>query len=178
MPKLKPMPMNILKRLSLILVILFFSIGCDQITKIAAEHTLKGDAPIIMLYNTIRLQYTENSGGFLGLGSTLASGTRFWMLFVFPMAGIIGMIAFSLFAHIKPRELVMLSLIIGGGASNLINRLAQDGRVTDFLNIGIGSLRTGIFNVADVFIMVGAAGLILFILVNHNKPSVPPNEPS
>jgi signal peptidase II len=36
-----------------------------------------------------------------------------------------------------------------------------DGRVIDFLNVGIGGLRTGIFNVADVAIMVGVA-LFLF----------------
>jgi signal peptidase II len=29
--------------------------------------------------------------------------------------------------------------------------------VTDFINVGIGPLRTGIFNVADVAIMLGAA---------------------
>ena len=38
------------------------------------------------------------------------------------------------------------TLMCGGGIGNVI----------DFLNIGIGPLRTGIFNVADVAIMTGA----------------------
>jgi signal peptidase II len=49
---------------------------------------------------------------------------------------------------------------LAGGASNLIDRLIYDGYVLDFLNVGVGSVRTGIFNVADAFIM---AGVILLI---------------
>ena len=33
--------------------------------------------------------------------------------------------------------------------------------VIDFMNVGIGSLRTGIFNVADMAIMLGAGILVL-----------------
>jgi signal peptidase II len=49
-----------------------------------------------------------------------------------------------------------LVLFVAGGASNLIDRILQ-GRVVDFLNVGVGTLRTGVFNVADVAIMAGAA---------------------
>jgi signal peptidase II len=51
---------------------------------------------------------------------------------------------------------VCLSLVCAGGLSNLIDRIAYDGRVVDFLNVGIGPLRTGIFNVADMAITFGA----------------------
>ena len=53
-----------------------------------------------------------------------------------------------------------LALFIAGGASNWFDRVSA-GRVVDFMNVGIGWLRTGIFNVADVAIMLGAA---LFVL--------------
>ena len=49
-----------------------------------------------------------------------------------------------------------LLLFVAGGMSNLIDRIAM-GSVIDFLNIGIGPFRTGIFNVADVAIMAGVA---------------------
>ena len=52
------------------------------------------------------------------------------------------------------------ALIVGGGFSNLIDRLFHNGAVVDFLNIGIGKVRTGIFNLADVAIMAGI-GLLL-----------------
>jgi signal peptidase II len=50
---------------------------------------------------------------------------------------------------------VSIALVVGGGVSNLIDRLRYGGYVVDFLNVGIGSLRTGIFNVADMAIMAG-----------------------
>jgi signal peptidase II len=63
---------------------------------------------------------------------------------------------------------ISLSLILGGGASNLADRMLNDGRVVDFMNLGIGKLRTGIFNVADVAIMVGM-GLVLLLNYQMQK---------
>jgi len=51
-------------------------------------------------------------------------------------------------------------MFVAGGLSNLVDRIAM-GRVIDFLNIGIGPFRTGIFNVADVAIMAGAAIMLI-----------------
>jgi signal peptidase II len=48
----------------------------------------------------------------------------------------------------------------GGGASNLIDRAAR-GHVVDFLNVGLGSLRTGIFNVADIAVLLGALLIVV-----------------
>jgi len=56
--------------------------------------------------------------------------------------------------------LVGVALVFAGGASNLWDRLAR-GRTIDFMNVGVGPLRTGIFNVADVAILVGVALLLL-----------------
>lgn len=53
----------------------------------------------------------------------------------------------------------------GGGIGNLVDRILLSGLVTDFINIGIGNLRTGIFNVADMAIMTGVIGLIFVELV-------------
>jgi signal peptidase II len=66
-----------------------------------------------------------------------------------------------------PWRFVALAFIAGGGISNLIDRLIYGGLVTDFLNVGIGPFRTGIFNVADMAILAGA--LLLFL-----KPGAPP----
>ena len=55
-----------------------------------------------------------------------------------------------------------LALIFAGGMGNVIDRLSFDRRVTDFMNMGIMSLRTGIFNVADVAVTAGAISLLVF----------------
>jgi signal peptidase II len=55
-----------------------------------------------------------------------------------------------------------LTLIFSGGISNLYDRVLNNDAVIDFLNVGIGSLRTGIFNVADMANMLSIF-LLLFI---------------
>jgi signal peptidase II len=55
--------------------------------------------------------------------------------------------------------LLSLSFIIGGAIGNYIDRI-QNGYVTDFLYIKYRSLP--VFNVADVFIFMGAILLLLF----------------
>jgi len=57
-----------------------------------------------------------------------------------------------------------LSLVLAGGVGNLIDRVFRDGRVVDFMNMGVSagdfSLRTGIFNVADLAIVAGVVLLV------------------
>ena len=59
-----------------------------------------------------------------------------------------------------------VALLLAGGIGNLLDRLFHGGLVIDFLNMGIGPLRTGIFNVADMAIM---AGFALLFLQSGNK---------
>jgi signal peptidase II len=58
-----------------------------------------------------------------------------------------------------------------GGIGNLLDRVFYDGRVIDFMNLGIGRLRTGIFNVADVYITIGIL-LLAFHAVQRLRSSV------
>ena len=51
-------------------------------------------------------------------------------------------------------------MFAAGGASNWIDRVMH-GSVIDFMNVGIGPFRTGIFNVADMAIMLGT-GIVVF----------------
>ena len=51
-------------------------------------------------------------------------------------------------------------LVMGGGFGNLIDRIYNQGRVVDFMNLGIGSLRTGVFNVADLAVTFGAIAVV------------------
>ena len=53
------------------------------------------------------------------------------------------------------------------------DRVAR-GRVVDFINIGIGPVRTGIFNVADVAIMLGVGVVILAELRRDKDAQSPP----
>ena len=48
-------------------------------------------------------------------------------------------------------------MMLAGGGSNFFDRAVNNGAVIDFMNVGLGPLRTGVFNVADMAIMFGCA---------------------
>jgi signal peptidase II len=157
-------------RLVLVILALFFCTGFDQVTKDIAQEKLASAPPISLLNDTIRIQYTENSGAILGLGSSLPSEIRFMLFVVFNGLITITTLIFALKAHdLRLMQLVGLLLIASGGMGNLIDRLFNNGAAIDFMNLGIGSLRTGIFNVADVFIIAGIAVVMLFSLKDRQQ---------
>ena len=162
------LPMVLRKRIVFIIAVLFACVGCDQKTKyLAAEH-LRERGPMSLLSDIVRLDYTQNSGGFLGVGSVLPPH---WRTFVFTVGCSIAIAAFLCYVLLDSgcshSQLAGLSLICGGGISNLVDRWAH-GYVRDFLNVGLGPIRTGIFNLADVALM---AGCLLVLLVQRRRQS-------
>lgn len=149
-------------RLILACAILASFVGCDQATKQFATTTLQDSPPQSYLGDTIRLDYALNPGGFLSLGSNLSPETRYYLFIVFNLF-VMACVAICLFINWNCRIAVFVSLtyILAGGIGNLIDRATNNGFVIDFLNIGIGNIRTGIFNVADVGVMFGAIVLLI-----------------
>jgi signal peptidase II len=156
-----------MKKLLRVLVIVFTvlaNIGCDQLTKAIAQPGLKGKPPVSLLGGILVLRYAENEGTFLGLGSDLPHPMRTVFTIGLPILIIAGMIVFL--ARKKEMDALLVlgaSCILGGGAGNLMDRIRYHGRVSDFLNLGIGSFRvTGIFNMADMSILLGCLFFFIF----------------
>jgi signal peptidase II len=145
-------------------------VGCDQATKAVAKEYLPRNEVLSFARDTFRLQYAENKGAFLSIGASLPENAR-GLLFTVGIGGIVfGILGYLLFVPALPlATTVALSLIAGGGLSNLIDRIAYGGYVIDFLNIGLGGLRTGIFNFADVAIMAGAISLMVRSLRHERR---------
>jgi signal peptidase II len=151
-------------------ITLLSCVGCDQATKAVAKEYLPRHQVMSFALDTVRLQYAENTGAFLSIGSTLPERARTVLFTVGIGAMVFGILGYLLFVSALPRPTaIALSLIAGGGLSNLIDRLVFGGYVVDFLNIGLGSLRTGIFNVADVAIMVGGLDFVLRSLRHERR---------
>jgi signal peptidase II len=156
------------QRLILILTTLILSVGLDQYSKKLAIDYLRGARIQSFFFDTFRLEYTENPGAFLGLGSALSAQQRFWILSV--SVGLF--LVFLLYQLVWSKAMstwqtLALTLILGGGVSNLIDRVFRtNGQVVDFMNAGIGSLRTGVFNIADFLILLG----IGFFLLDNFAP--------
>jgi signal peptidase II len=145
-------------RLLLIAVITFASAGCDQAAKHIARNTLGEPGSISLLNDTVRLALAENRGAFLSLGSDFSDSARRFLFVSFASVLLAAIAIASLFGpNLGVAHVVGLALVLGGGVGNLIDRLLRDGVVTDFVQIGIGSLRTGIFNLSDLAIVLGVA---------------------
>jgi signal peptidase II len=161
----------IVKRLLLILFVLFACVGCDQSTKMYAEARLPRAQPLSLLSDTVRLQVTHNEGSFLSLGASAPKAWRLAALRVGVSALLLALLAYALLARAARAPFVFaLALIIAGGSGNLIDRFVNDGYVVDFINLGAGPIRTGIFNVADVAITMGIVLLLFQSLRRRHDP--------
>ncbi len=164
-------------RFLLAVLIVVAGVGCDQATKQIAAQQLRGTLPISFMHDLVRLQYAENQGAFLGLGNSLSPELRFWLLTVATAVLLLGLAIFLIVQWQLPRlSFIALSCVLAGGLGNMIDRLVHDGSVIDFLNLGLGSLRTGIFNIADIAI---TGGVVLLWTASFRKApqSNEPTEP-
>jgi signal peptidase II len=142
-----------------------FCVGCDQASKRVAADVLKDSATLSFLGDSFRLTYVENSGAFLGLGGGWPEPVR-WLVFTGVALAVVAASAgwvVTQWRRDRQNSLAVwaMVLIAAGGMGNLVDRILRDGRVIDFMNLGLGRVRTGIFNVADVQIMLGLGLLLL-----------------
>lgn len=159
-------------RYTLLLACLLFCVGCDQYTKKIAVEKLKSEPAITYFNNTLRMEYAENTGAFLSVGSQLSKPIRFFLLVIANAAFLILVSGMLLFRWQMPLiQFIALSLLLAGGIGNLIDRVFLNGIVIDFLNVGFGPLRTGIFNVADMAITGGA--LLMLVSWFFTKETTP-----
>lgn len=141
--------------------------GCDPGTKYAAKHFLEGRQALSYMGDFFRLSYIENSGAFLSLGAGLPENIRLSMFVELTAILLLGFLLFVIRGRgINLLTLSASALIIGGGLGNLIDRIINQGAVIDFINIGIGPIRTGIFNVANLAVM---AGILIFAVFYAKK---------
>lgn len=163
--------MRSVRRFFVVLLTLVCCVGCDQVSKSAARSMLHSGIIESLFSDSLRLQLTENPGSFLSLGASLPEQLRFSLFTAAVAVLLVSLVSAALFARrLSTARFVALALIAGGGTSNLIDRLLYDGRVTDFLNVGIGPLRTGIFNLADMAILAGAVLLVVGTRKGTSRP--------
>ena len=132
----------------------------DGLTKAWAEQALT--TPIPILGQTFHLTLGYNTGVAFGLFAN--GGTFPLMVTGIIMVGLVIWLVGALRRGEFPAAThIPIGMILGGAAANFADRLL-DGRVTDFLDVGLGAVRWPTFNMADSFIVVGAALLLWTIL--------------
>jgi len=149
-------------RALLFAAVLLCSAGCDHLTKQLAGDLLSASSPISLAAGTVRFELTQNPGGFLSLGTGLPSQARDVLFIAIVPLGLLVACALALRGVSLSRRAVLgLGLVAGGGVANWFDRLTHGGAVTDFVSLGLGPFRTGIFNVADVWVIAGALLVLL-----------------
>jgi signal peptidase II len=148
--------------------IILINIGCDQSTKkIAQTHLHFGDE-MTYLGGIFKLMYAENYGAFLSIGDNLPLEIRNLVLIAFPTILLICLVFYTFFSKkISLLYAIAFSFILGGGISNVFDRMVH-GKVVDFMNLSVGNVQTGIFNMADVAIMAGLFAMIFLQFCKKN----------
>ena len=136
----------------------------DQLTKWLTVIFLDPKMPTTVIDWFIRFRYVENTGAAWGMFGE--PGQR-W---IFMTLSTVAIIAILLYVFImKPKTLLLrtsLGFIVGGGIGNMIDRVLL-GFVVDFLEFTF--IDFPVFNVADSFVCIGAAMLILYFVIDVIK---------
>ncbi len=141
----------------------FWAFLVDQVTKYLVVHwmELSRIRAIDVLPPLLNFRYGENTGINFGLFDGGSDAAR-WVLIGFSLAVCAAVYVWIWRGHSAWRMQLSAGLLIGGALGNVVDRLLY-GYVLDFLNMSCCGINNPfVFNVADVFIFAGAAGLILF----------------
>ncbi|MFZ1397328.1 MAG: signal peptidase II [Candidatus Promineifilaceae bacterium] len=157
-----------MRNISRLLLASIMALSLDTLTKAWAVQTLTFYQPRPVLGELLRFTLGYNTGVTFGLFANSGSAP----LIVTDVI-VLGMFIWSLLAvrrgEFSGTAVWLLGLILGGAAGNVVDRL-PDMRVTDFLDMGIGTVRWYTFNLADVFIVFGT--LLLLLITMTEKPQL------
>lgn len=158
------------KQKTILLWVVGFSAAftADTLSKVWAEQALELGQHISILGDVFQITLGYNTGVAFGMFANTGSitliltgiviaGLSIWMLRAFRAKELPQASGFA------------LGLILGGAFGNFADRFT-DGRVTDFLDVGIGTLRWPTFNLADSFVVVGIV-LLLVLVVGQKDAS-------
>lgn len=145
------------------LYIVLFIVGLvliDQVSKLLVVNYLTDK--IVLINNFFSLDYVKNTGAAFGF----FSGNIFFLVLI-TLVLVIYLI-YELKQNIdKKFNLLFIILIISGAIGNLIDRVFR-GFVVDFISFILFNSQMPVFNIADIFVTCGVAGLI-FVIFKEEK---------
>jgi len=161
-------------QLILLLFLVALNIGCDQVSKNIVRQKVDYHENISLIKNHFTLTKVENTGAFLSMGDELPETVRFILLSLMPIL----VLSFGLYYLLSQKDLPLLMqlgmcFLVGGGIGNIYDRV-KFGSVTDFLHLDFGIFSTGVFNFADVSIMIGIGLLLIHSFKSKLIPAQAP----
>lgn len=154
MPALSP-------KLRTFLPVFVLWLALDLITKrIALANLWPPGVPHEVAGEYVRFTLAFNRGAAMGMH--LGEWSRpFFTVVALVLLGVLGYVLVKKTAAGNRRQAAILGFIMAGAVGNLIDRLRDVRGVTDFIDIGVGTVRFWTFNVADMGITLGAIALAL-----------------
>ena len=143
-------------------------LGLDRLTKWIVATRISLQDGITVIPNFFRIVHVENPGAAFGLFSDSSFPWKLTVLILFSLLAlfVVGVLLWKN-SHNVTATGTALALILGGALGNLWDR-ALAGHVTDFLEFHVGSYYWPSFNVADSAIVVGAALLMIDIVITRS----------
>jgi signal peptidase II len=162
------------KKILFFCILIIVLIICDKITKEIAKDKLMNKDAVSLFYGTVRLDYVENTGAFLSLGDDLPAWAGISIFIVLPMAFLLFLLGYTIKKSDETGlfKLICLALIIAGGLGNVVDRMLYNMHVSDFMVFGIGALRTGVVNMADMYVTFGIIAFLFTFRKNDSQPQV------
>ena len=145
------------------LAVIIVTVFLDQLTKYLTVLHLKPIDTLPIIEDVLHLTYVENTGAAFGMMKDAR-----WVFMVTSTAAIIGILGYMIHrVYIKKEkmpwmEALSLSLIVGGGIGNMIDRTML-GYVVDMIDCRF--INFAVFNVADSFVCIGAGLMILYLII-------------
>lgn len=131
----------------------------DIITKLMVQRYLLVYEQRDIIGEYLRLTYIHNTGAAFGIQLGPYSRQIFLVL------SLVALVALAMMYYYTPivdkLRLASIALICGGAIGNLIDRVRSANGVVDFLDVGVGTVRWPVFNVADMAVTAGALILAL-----------------
>ena len=142
--------------------VIFGIVFLDQLTKWLAVILLKGEGSTYFINNLLRFTYVENRGAAFGMLSN-----QRWVFLVISSVMIVA-IVWYMFKYRPESKLAWIgaTFIVGGGIGNMIDRVLL-GYVIDFIDFY--TIWDFVFNVADMFVCVGAGIMVLYLVLSLSE---------
>ena len=146
-------------------VVILFGLGISQLSSYLIDSYLAIEETYVV-NSIIHITHIRNFGGIFG--SLQGMGWIFGVLATLLLTGLVIYIVRS--KDLQPYEYICFGLIIGGGASNILDRVLR-GSVVDFSNIQHIPYWHYIFNTADVLIHLGAWPMVVLTFLLAKQES-------
>lgn len=153
-------------RFGIYFAVITLSVIIDYVTKFLIVGNMKLYDSITVIPGVLDFKYILNDGATGGMLSD-----HRWVFMSVSTVAIIAILVYMFFSKTMTRFAgVSLALIAGGGIGNMIDRVAK-GEVVDFFDVTAFDFFpfNTVFNMADIFVCVGCAMLILALVIEEVK---------